>query len=1197
MSRRMVLERLAGRNSDIDIYTAQSEVKRRRTNKFRDEAEQSAEPNAEESAYSIRPVADSWDLEPLVFHDSPSLLDSNALTDNIAAQLDIENDNAATDNEDIPRQPADAIAVLQDALQDIPTTTDPVVADPPETEFVQDLLDNAEIAAVDEEESMQPPSRRPSATLPPDASEAIPHHRSATTSDDFEMSLGLWCEVTGISRTDYVGLLEILSSVKHLSEITRLPRTLGTLKTRVKASLPLMKLRKQEIPLLPEKVPTHSALSASLIWFDPVCLFVTILSSPSFYKQLHQGMAEFVDVPKELWHSQSWSSSIRASNGTFACLENGEPVFPSDIVIFTCVEDSCFCRREDPVGEHLGQVYSVGRDYTSKGFAGRIAPGQIALKIRPLLTASQLWTTMSISVDPPALENELFLVEDDHHFVAQEQLVRREESVILNYHFDTAQDGPQAQAKVIIQRLVNRESYTVRALNLSSPCRGQLELETFGRTHFVQMMGKKCVTVPFLCFIDGFGLYRNMYRSLIGLYLIFAGLNSRERFRRANVFPVTLGPHGSNFRNVVKALQQFTVLDEGVDVELNGSTVHLTAYTLAFIGDMPQQQENSGFMGPRATRSCRFCLVAREERGDLSFDIVNKGRYHHQSVRLRREGDKINAKTKRASYFQKLGMTSNPPPLASISPALDLIQSRPSDPAHSEYLGLSEPAHELLLTAILTEKGRIAYNEVLRSFPFPPGWARLQSPLRHFKSYTIQEHARASIIVPILLRCWLKETVIRTDYEGTIKRVFRESAPESSAPDLIVRCFGAMARSNSVLMSQSLTTDLRQRLPTIILDGRKSYQKLFEAAALACEAPRTRRRSASAASRSPSPASQAPLTQDTPSQAGMMSSFASAADDSSDTGAPVEGGKKAQDYRSSKQRPNIHAGLHYPSIVEEFGTSFNCNVLMGEDKHRFFKKIIYQSNHKNPEKMLLGRECLQQTIRFLLAGSHTLTEPDLTSQMRRLHQACPNVFRSILPPSEYMWEDADESSIPLFADNEHLDPAAQGCISMKFARETLGLPIRMTLDNISDTFARSLIQAYALDYNMPFAVELGRLPLQWCKKLSFTDRASQKRLTFKTGDFIRYRGDQIGRIDFSFIHEIVRGDRRILLWISEVEAETLEKDRVLELPLLRMKGSQIIVGLPAVVGKKIYIVPWEEQVGARDYGNSLLHCTWEIEFL
>lgn len=87
----------------------------------------------------------------------------------------------------------------------------------------------------------------------------------------------------------------------------------------------------------------------------------------------------------------------------------------------------------------------------------------------------------------------------------------------------------------------------------------------------------------------------------------YQALNYKEYSRRSNVFPITLRPHGSNFRDVVNAIGAggLRALDRGINLKINGEEEFVCAYTLAFIGDMPQQQENSGMKSQRATRVCR----------------------------------------------------------------------------------------------------------------------------------------------------------------------------------------------------------------------------------------------------------------------------------------------------------------------------------------------------------------------------------------------------------------------------------------------------------------------------------------------------------------------------------------------------------------------------------------------------------------
>lgn len=95
------------------------------------------------------------------------------------------------------------------------------------------------------------------------------------------------------------------------------------------------------------------------------------------------------------------------------------------------------------------------------------------------------------------------------------------------------------------------------------------------------------MSLPLLTFIDAFGLYRNLYRSLIGIYFIIAALSTRKRDRRANVFPLTLGLYRSNFTDVVEAIKLLVILDRGVEVYIpRAGKVLLVAFTIAFLGDM-----------------------------------------------------------------------------------------------------------------------------------------------------------------------------------------------------------------------------------------------------------------------------------------------------------------------------------------------------------------------------------------------------------------------------------------------------------------------------------------------------------------------------------------------------------------------------------------------------------------------------------
>jgi hypothetical protein len=76
-----------------------------------------------------------------------------------------------------------------------------------------------------------------------------------------------------------------------------------------------------------------------------------------------------------------------------------------------------------------------------------------------------------------------------------------------------------------------------------------------------------------------------------------------------------------------------------------------SAFTHAYIGDMPQQQVNSGMKSQNANLGCRFCYINADERGDVDFDHHLNGRYHHQVVAMREDMETIRRKAEKEKYW------------------------------------------------------------------------------------------------------------------------------------------------------------------------------------------------------------------------------------------------------------------------------------------------------------------------------------------------------------------------------------------------------------------------------------------------------------------------------------------------------------------------------------------------------------------
>lgn len=209
-------------------------------------------------------------------------------------------------------------------------------------------------------------------TYDPDASEPIDHPRHKEVDPNrskFKFAIGLYSELTGMSRSHYNIFREIMRMPEPRPDISRLPDTLATLKKHTKGQLPLLPLRKKSIRLHAAKLPTQTATQKAqgakepredLIFFDPQHLFKGFLSS-EFLKKMHVGMGEFRDSPTELCHSTCWTSSIRTTSGEFAHYPNKDAIFPSDFVHYHCQTPDCYCQRSRYL--HIGRILGVGKDF------------------------------------------------------------------------------------------------------------------------------------------------------------------------------------------------------------------------------------------------------------------------------------------------------------------------------------------------------------------------------------------------------------------------------------------------------------------------------------------------------------------------------------------------------------------------------------------------------------------------------------------------------------------------------------------------------------------------------------------------------------------------------------------------------------------------------------------------------------------
>jgi len=580
----------------------------------------------------------------------------------------------------------------------------------------------------------------------------------------------------------------------------------------------------------------------------------------------------------------------------------------------------------------MGRVFFAGVDRRN----GSSTFDRKLLYVNPLYSKSNIPTDLSILFDSPVAiqphQVELAIIEDTEVVLEESQIMRREPSIYYNNEHGTPEynESVRPESYVVCLRM-NLRDQTCRPLQLAHPIRGELELDTFGRQWFLDNFLSECISMPFTLFLDAFGLYHNMYRSIMGIYMQPANITGHERSRRRNVFAVTLGPFGAKFSDVIDALSHLKELDRGMRMNINGKEVFVCGFTFFMIGDMPQQQSLSSCMSQNANFGCRSCLIHKNDRDNLDYNIVQNGRYHYPMIYLRRLHSRKKA-TARIAALKRLGMAEEESPIIRITPALDLISTRPADAAHSEYHGISKKALIVLLEDVIQKRFLGSFVHALNSIQFPPGWSRLQSPVTHINSYRMQEFARASVVIPVLMQLWLKEEHVVPKVLHALKTFMKdELRPRGlNGVDALIICLARIAKSNATLLSPSITAAQRQGLIVSGLAGRTAYQTILKAAA---EGHKTRGKSTNRRGSVASIASSA---------SGASSVGGEASEDDEDNiiqrvqAGPYQatGAKKVSELLQLTKTPNTHVMLHYLDVSNKFVTPRNCLTFSGEDKHR-----------------------------------------------------------------------------------------------------------------------------------------------------------------------------------------------------------------------------------------------------------------------
>ncbi|KAG6069682.1 hypothetical protein E4U16_007516 [Claviceps sp. LM84 group G4] len=915
-----------------------------------------------------------------------------------------------------------------------------------------------------------------------------------------------------LSRKNYKAIIEAFKLFESVEEVRDIPDYLDTLRRQYLSSLPLLPMRRKTLTLDKKMIESRKTDKEDILMLDLESMVTRHLSSKRNQDAMISGLAHRTDGKVDhARQAQWWGESIRTTSGHCVRMEDDTVLFPSDFVMYWKEDDDC----EDASTLFWGRICWVGQDFTDTAIQTGTS-GSHMIEIQAVQEKRKLddniFTTKPNVKHSHCPENvtELIVIEDEKSMICPSRVHSRytESDVHIDYDFEP--DEPQtfslskSSARFRVRWFYNQAQRSWRHAMRTTPLRGEREIEVFGRDYLERYFtDEDMISLPMFLFTDGFGLYRNMYRAIEGLYLMPQYLPAADREKLTSLVPLALGPFGSSKTDIYKALNYICELEKGKYVYVNGRRKFVCVFIAAFVGDMMEQQELSGCMSHQASNGCRYCVVNKNVRGTMEFDLTKEGRFDPQ---LRRQSKKLRETT---GVTESKQLMSRHGIKDEMLPCLDRIRSRPIDAAHSEYQGLSRVLLTLIYKDLLTSGSAVELDDQFRNIQFPPGWRRLQSGNSHLDSWRMLELAHGCMILPLALRGWLKDEHVKFPLRKILReqalkhftkeefRPYEEGSPydpkQFTASQWIVTATWKWSQS-LLYVCGPYSSEVATKLPGAILQGRAALSFLLSSLSMVERQKPQRQHKATK------------LVQ----TLGLTSVFPSqeaASDVARDSKSQAES-DVLQDvlnqYDKKMNLPNIHAGVHLTEVAAMYGGCRMVLTLLGEAMHKLFKLLVLSTNSRDAASTLMWRTNVQLTLALVLQGAFANDYPEISKRFERLIETCPSLVKAMDPRAI----DTDEGEYrkqgtTVKADMDHVNPSAlhRQTQSLQLGADFIGITNKLKLDRSHQFFVK-LRQAYERDYEKPHEVTLHQAWLRWYKKIAFTTR-NQKRFCFTVGDFVK----------------------------------------------------------------------------------------------
>ncbi|CAB4392751.1 unnamed protein product [Rhizophagus irregularis] len=315
-------------------------------------------------------------------------------------------------------------------------------------------------------------------------------------------------------------------------------------------------------------------------------------------------------------------------------------------------------------------------------------------------------------------------------------------------------------------------------------------------------------------YIDDFGTYRNVYHSLGGVYLQLGNMPLTLRKQLKNHFLLGFVPFGASLNDFIKPiLQDIRLLENGLVMETLNGRVWVVGGVGCITANLPQGNDLAGVKRHGANHGYRICNVPNDQYTNSNYNFIKNARFNQQTNKRLTEIRNQNSRGNKEYLATKYGLVEPAGPFNNLQ--WDHHLQTPQDAYHS----MAEKAREATFN-ILNANGENAFIEYWRSIEKPAHWSRMPNPLRHRQSFMFSDVLKLVMLMPFILRRFLKPHHIKVDTLNNWREDLK-LRQNSMVVSKLVTCWAIEAKALKLAFLTIMTKSIYQELQNSLKEERE----------------------------------------------------------------------------------------------------------------------------------------------------------------------------------------------------------------------------------------------------------------------------------------------------------------------------------------------------------------------------------------